>query len=257
MEIKDIEIKDIDLLDNVRQKPLGEDLSELMNSIKQNGLMQPIGVKEEKGGYILIWGFRRLTAFKKLGYKTIPAMIFLKGDSTMTETDFMIFNTTENIQRKEINYLELGRICWNLEKKQGLSVGEIAARLSISRAKVTNSIEAFIRVPETMRNKVVSMNFSRDNKQGKVSATIANYVIHAGLPEKDKVELFEWIIKEEIAVNKVKVLMDLLKHGLTLSQAKKECDKWEVVEIKLPISKAKVEELKQTEGDTLVSILQG
>ena len=69
MKIQEIPIKEIKILDNIRQIIKEQEMPYLMQSIKENGLLQPIGVKADKVGYTLIWGFRRLMAYKKLAQK--------------------------------------------------------------------------------------------------------------------------------------------------------------------------------------------
>jgi ParB family transcriptional regulator, chromosome partitioning protein len=112
MLIRDIPISEINRKENIRQIVKDDSISSLMQTIKDNGLLQPIGVKETKQrDYLIVWGNRRLEACTKLGWKTIPAVIFSDADEEMTEEQFFVINAIENLQQRPNTLFELGRIC--------------------------------------------------------------------------------------------------------------------------------------------------
>jgi ParB family chromosome partitioning protein len=105
MEVVKLKISEVVLKDNSRGQ-IGDDLSELMSSIKTHGLLQPIGVIKSKRGkkYEVVYGNRRYNAVKKLGIKTIQAVILKVNDA-----DKLILNLVENIQRKDVPVSEQAR----------------------------------------------------------------------------------------------------------------------------------------------------
>jgi hypothetical protein len=129
--IKEINVKNIDVIQNSRARTDLSDVSLLMKDIKQNGLLHPIGVYEEKSRYVLLFGSRRLSAFKKLGYDKILANIMDKP----TAQELLLINTSENLHREDLKPHELGRICLILNK-QGLNKKEIATRLGLTGGDV-------------------------------------------------------------------------------------------------------------------------
>jgi len=249
MRIEEIDIKKIELLENIRQKQSNEDLNELMTSIKDVGLMQPIGVQETNEGYILIWGYRRLLACKKLGLRTIQATIFLDKNETMSEEDFLIYNVTENIHRKATNMVELGRVCFMLRKT--LSSSEIASRLSISKKKVDLAIDTFAKVPSAVRDKVISFgNGNATSKKGFLSAGASSQIVHLrNITKKDRDDIFEWVRKEEKSMQQIHVLGSLLADGMTLKRATKEVDNYVVKAVTITLRKDLIEPLcEKTQG---------
>ena len=115
MEVKNISIAKIQLANNNRNGTEKNKLAELQESISQVGLLQPIGITEKgKGKYEIVYGFRRLEAFKGLKKKEIPAVI-LRGD------DLLAMQITENLQREDLKPMELARAIAKYQKESELT----------------------------------------------------------------------------------------------------------------------------------------
>lgn len=112
-----------------------EGLKELSESIKENGVFQPILVRKSLQGYELVAGERRLRASKMAGKKTIPAIIVDFDDRQMMEISLL-----ENIQRKDLTPIEEATAYDQLIRKLGYTQEELARRLGKSRANVTNML---------------------------------------------------------------------------------------------------------------------
>lgn len=151
MKVIDIPISKAIQLKNSRGEFKDETMAQLMQSIKENGLLQPIGVCKNGSKFEVLYGNRRLVAFKKLGRKTIPAVI---KETPEFETDADLMNLTENIQREDVTLPEIGRYLTILSE-DGLSNKEIAARLGMATSWVTAAKKAFHNVPKEIREKVV------------------------------------------------------------------------------------------------------
>lgn len=150
-----------------------DELEGLMESIKTIGLLQPIGVVKNGTGYSIAYGNRRFLACSKLGYSHIPAIIHT--DKKATEID--IKNLAENVQRKNIGPVEIGRYV-SLLKGEGMTVGEIAVRLGAARSYVQTCLDAFSNVPKEFRNDIVILNGNEKRRNGKISAAAAMKINH-------------------------------------------------------------------------------
>lgn len=119
MEVKEIELNKINVSGFNTRKDLNagtEDasLNDLANSIKEKGLLNPIMVMEKAGGkYELIVGQRRFLACRKLGWKTIPAIIRDKLD----DTDATILSLIENVHRADMSPIDKARAYRKIYKK--------------------------------------------------------------------------------------------------------------------------------------------
>lgn len=128
-------LRSIKHIENSRMRDQ-DDVSDLMQDIEQRGLLQNIGVRLKDNA--LIYGNRRVKAFEKLGYTEIPCDYF----DDLSDEDLMVINIVENIKRKTIGSIEIGRICVILKDK-GLTNTEIAAKLCIAPNRVRSCISTF------------------------------------------------------------------------------------------------------------------
>lgn len=128
-------LKDIKYLENSRLRDKGE-VSELMEDIQKNGLLQSIGIRT--GDRAIIFGNRRVSAYKKLDYKEIRADFF----EDVTDEDLIAMNLAENIKRKDINSVEIGR-CIKILIDKGLTRMEIASKLVMSPSRVSSSLRSY------------------------------------------------------------------------------------------------------------------
>jgi len=128
-------IKDIKHIENSRMREL-DDVADLMNDVEQRGLLEPIGIR--KNDNALIYGNRRVKAYEKLGYEKIECDFY----DGVSDDDLLIANLAENLKRKNIGSIEIGRICVILQSRK-MTGTEIANKLGIPRSRVESSIAAF------------------------------------------------------------------------------------------------------------------
>ncbi len=126
----------------------GGALSELAASIKESGVLQPVVVRRTGTGFELIAGERRLRAAKEAGLETVPAII-----RAVSEDEMLGLALVENIQRDDLNAMELARAYSLLVKKFALKHDEIASRLGVSRPAVANTLR-LLELPESVREMV-------------------------------------------------------------------------------------------------------
>lgn len=110
-------------------------LEELSESIKENGLFQPILLRETLVGYEIISGERRYRASKLAGLKTVPAIIYDYTDQQMMEVALV-----ENIQREDLSIVEEARSYQSLIDNLGYTQEQLANKVGKSRSHVANII---------------------------------------------------------------------------------------------------------------------
>jgi len=245
MQYKEIEISKISVSYNSRSAIKKDDLADLMQNIKEQGLLQPVGVVEKKGKYSLIFGNRRLQAFKKLGRSTIPAYI---SDKELSETEMILKNAAENIIRKDITMIELGKIALDLHTKEGTSAGEVAAALSITPRRVKNAIRVIQRAPKHIQEMIGYYNIgaSGSNKKGKIPPTIINNIYSSRITTEQMNELAEYCRTSESNSLKVSKIIEFIKKGMTVKEAVNTVSDFYFITIDLIADKEKLDKIKKT-----------
>ena len=135
------------------------ELEQLTSSIEKLGLIQPITVKKNENRYTLISGERRLRAFQKLSKKSIPAYIRLANDQESLEMALV-----ENIQRKNLDPIEIAISYSRLTEELKISHDEISKRVGKDRTTITNYIRLLKLDPiiqSGLRDNFISMGHGR------------------------------------------------------------------------------------------------
>jgi len=142
----------------VRFDPKG--LEDLKHSITENGVIQPITVRKVNGEYELIAGERRLRAVLDLGYRRIPAFVM----AVDSEDRMLELALVENVQREDLNAIELAKAYERLQNQYGLTQEEVAKKVGKDRATVANFIR-LLKLPEaiqeSLRKDEISMGHAR------------------------------------------------------------------------------------------------
>lgn len=130
-------------------------LCALAASIRENGLLQPIAVREVAGaGYELIAGERRLRAMARLGRTHIDALV-LPVDAGQSA----LLALVENLQREDLHYLEEAEAYEAAMRRLGLTQEALAARIGISQSAVANKLR-LLRLAPSVRESLVSLKLS-------------------------------------------------------------------------------------------------
>ena len=131
-------------------------MEELVLSIKEKGILQPIAVRELKNGnYEIIAGERRYRASKSIGLKSIPAYILSVED----ESEIMEFALIENIQRDDLNPIEESEAYASLKSKYNLSQKEISKKVGKSRSLIANSLR-LLKLPSSIKEDIKNNKLS-------------------------------------------------------------------------------------------------
>jgi ParB family chromosome partitioning protein len=113
-----------------------ESLQELADSLKQNGLMQPLVVNQDGDDYVIIAGERRLRAAKLAGMTEIPVVLMEDSDDVRR----LELALVENIQRENLNPIEIAHAYKTLLERCGLSQEKLSEKVNKSRSAVTNAM---------------------------------------------------------------------------------------------------------------------
>ncbi len=123
-------------------------LEGLVDSIRENGIVQPIIVRQEADGYRLIAGERRWRAAQVAGIERIPAIVRKVADDRLLEIALI-----ENIQRKELNPIEEARAYEVLLHDMKLSHADVARRVGRDRSSISNSLR-LLKLPQKIQSLV-------------------------------------------------------------------------------------------------------
>ena len=180
-----------------RQDFNSEQLSELAESIKKSGILQPLTVKETEGGkFELIAGERRLRAAKQVGLKEVPVYTL----SINADVEMMEYALIENIQRVDLNPMEEAEGYAILSGKYGLSQEEIANRVGKSRPVISNALR-LLKLPPDIKLGL---------KAGKISNGHARSLLSIKSSLKMQT-LYQKIIRNKLSVRQTE---DLVKKYL-------------------------------------------
>lgn len=160
------------------------ELEDLLNSIKEHGILMPLVLTKTARGFELIAGERRLRAAKMLGLKTVPAVV-----RTATEQEKLELSLIENIQRQELNALEEAFAYRALMDEFNLKQEEVAKRTGKSRSAIANTLR-LLDLPGPMQ---VAL------REGKISKSHARTLL-AESDAKKQQALFEGMLRGEVTV---------------------------------------------------------
>ena len=118
-------------------------IRELADSIKANGVLQPLLVKRDRDGFLLVAGERRLRAARVAGLATVPVII-----RDVDEREMMEMALVENIQREDLNPIDEAHAYQALIEKVKLTHDQISERVGKQRSSITNSIRLLALPPE-------------------------------------------------------------------------------------------------------------
>lgn len=163
------------------------DLSELVHSIREVGVLQPIVVRpipQEPGKYELVMGERRLRASKEVGLTSIPAVVRETADVDMLRDALL-----ENLHRAQLNPLEEASAYQQLLSDFDITQDELATRIGRSRPQITNTLR-LLKLPEPVQLRVAA---------GVLTAGHARAILSSGDPAA-MLRLADKIVNEDLSV---------------------------------------------------------
>ncbi|RJP81109.1 MAG: ParB/RepB/Spo0J family partition protein [Desulfobacteraceae bacterium] len=142
-----------------RRKFAEEELAALSNSIKEQGILQPLLVRRNSNGYELIAGERRLRASKMAGLSQVPVVV-----REITDTELLEASIVENIQREDLNPMEEAEAYQRLMDEFKMTQQQVAERVSKSRSAVANFLRLCQlprQIKDSLMENVLSMGHAR------------------------------------------------------------------------------------------------
>lgn len=129
-------------------------LDELATSIRAQGVLSPVIVRQASGGYELVAGERRVRAAERAGLERVPAVIREVSNAEMLEVALI-----ENLQREDLNPIEEADVYRRLIEDYGLTQEAVATRVGRDRASVANSVR-LLKLPPKVREDLIEGNLS-------------------------------------------------------------------------------------------------
>ena len=163
---------DIDLIRPNRYQPrqgfAEEELGELRDSIKEQGILQPLLIRKDENGYELIAGERRLRAAKLAGLSQVPVVIKKISDSQLLEMSIV-----ENIQRENFNPIEEADAYHRLIEEFNLTQDQAANRVGKSRSAVANFLR-LRQLPDPIKDSIRKGSLSMGHARALLGITAAD-----------------------------------------------------------------------------------
>jgi len=165
-----------------------DSLQQLADSLKRNGMIQPLVVKQSDSGFIIIAGERRLRAARIAGLKEVPVVLMDEVD----EPRMLELALVENLQREDLNPLEAAEAYQTLIQRCGLTQNELAAKVGRSRTAVANILR-LLGLPEAIKLMI---------REGKLSEGHARAILAAG-SEEQMLALAQRALRDTLSVRDV------------------------------------------------------
>ena len=169
------------------------ELEELADSIKQNGILQPLLVRKKGPGFEIVAGERRYQAAKKAGLKEVPVII-----RDISDEEVFKLALIENLQRSNLSPIEEARGYQELIKKDGLTQEQLSKIISKSRSAITNTLR-LLDLPKEIQEYMAS---------GQLSAGHARAIL-AVAGEEGRLKLAQKVIEENLSVRQTENLAPL------------------------------------------------
>jgi ParB family chromosome partitioning protein len=191
---------------NVRDKAF----EELVESIRERGVLQPLLVRSTEEGYQLIAGERRWRAAQMAGLQRVPVVIKESAEPESFELALI-----ENIQRQDLNPVEEGEAYRRLREEFNLSQEDIAKKIGKDRSTVANMIR-LLKLPEKLRNDLVEGVLSMGHARALLALPDSaaqlrarDSIVKKGLSVRETEKLIQSLLKRQ---KKPKVVVELDSH---------------------------------------------
>ncbi|BAU23878.1 chromosome partitioning protein ParB [Caldimicrobium thiodismutans] len=197
-----------------------ESFQDLLKSIQEKGILQPIVVRKiTEGLYECVAGERRLRAAKKLGLNTIPVII-----KELSDEEALLISVMENLQRKDLNPMEIALAYKNLMDKFGYTQEEVAEKVGKDRATVANFLR-LLKLPKEIQDDLLEERLTVGHAKALLSLPseelqllARRLVLEKGLSVRETEKLVEKLKTGQTRVRPKEIDPDLLALSEELSQ---------------------------------------
>lgn len=184
---------------------LPDSLADLMDSIKEHGILEPLVIAHTPAGYQIIAGERRWRAAKALGLKTVPVIIKETTPKGMLEMAIV-----ENVQRTDLNPIERAKAFDRLMNEFGLSNAEIAKRVSKSPSYVSNTLK-LLELPDALNDGLIGGLITEGHARALASIEDTRLMIEA----------YKIVLREDASVRRAEEIARRLKKDFDQKPATK------------------------------------
>lgn len=167
------------------------ELCRLKDSIKENGIIQPLSVRKNGAGYILIAGERRLRAAKMAGMKKVPCIVYNADEITSG-----FYSVIENLQRCNLTVFEEAEGINRLINEYGLSHCDVAARLGIAQSTLSNKLR-ILRLSDNLRRRISGARLSERHARALLR-----------IPEGYREDVLDYIIANALTLQETEAYID-------------------------------------------------
>ncbi|BCR02949.1 chromosome partitioning protein ParB [Desulfuromonas versatilis] len=187
-----------------------EKMAELVASVKEKGIIQPLVVRQTASHYQIIAGERRWRAAQKAGLREVPVVI-----QDVSEDWALEMALIENIQREDLNPIEEAEAYRNLMDGFDFSQEEVARRVGKDRSTVSNTLR-LLRLPQQVREEVLVGRISMGHARALLSLEV----------DEDILEASQRVVEKQLSVRETEALVKKIKSfgAPKKSPAKKELD---------------------------------
>ena len=198
---------DINLIKSNEDQPRksfdDEKILELAESIKSNGIIQPLVLKKVDDEYIIVAGERRWRAAKSIGLKEVPAIVM-----NLTEKQILEISLIENIQREDLNSIEEALAYKRLINDFNLTQEELSKRIGKSRVTITNTLR-LLNLSEDVQQYIIEGVISEGHGRALLGIT----------DSKVQCELAQNVIDDKLSVRELELLIRKLKTSPTIAKS--------------------------------------
>jgi len=168
-----------------------EKLLELIDSIKEKGVLQPILVRRKEWSYEVVAGERRLRAAHKLGMETIPVVV-----KDVSDQEALVIALVENIQREELNAIEEAQAFRKLIDEFNFTQDQVAKSVGKDRSTISNTLR-LLKLPEKIQEGISKGTISEGHARAVLSLVDRN----------EQMKLFERIVRNGISVREAEAFV--------------------------------------------------
>lgn len=193
-KLVNISVNDIIPNENQPRKNFDEyELSLLCESIKENGVLQPLVIRVQQGKYLLIAGERRLRAAKMAGLKRVPCIIRKADDLTAD-----CFTIIENLLRRDLSVFEEAEGISRLINVYGISQCEVAEKIGIAQSTLSNKLR-LLKLDSILRQRITAARLSERHARALLR-----------IPEEKRSEALDYIIAKQLTIPETEEYIDKL-----------------------------------------------
>ncbi len=238
MEEKIYELE-IDMLQSNPLQPRGlispSSLNDLVDSIREQGILEPLVVAKTPAGYQIIAGERRWRAAKILGLKKVPVVV-----KETTPRGMLEMSIVENVQREDLNPIERAQAYKRLIEEFGLGTNEVAKRVGKSAPSVSNTIR-LLTLPDAIKDALIAGVINEGHVRPLISIGDTNLML----------ELFKRILRENSTARQTEDMARKIKAEIEKKEPRTKVDRIYIKEMD-----DKANKIQQLWGFTDVDIYQ-